>query len=120
MNWDGISIYLCVRLIKATLENEKITNWDIAKEYFKEEEKIKKVYQGSGTRYLIAKTNLITHRLRVMEKNGIVRICPNDGKKCYLIDAERVIIKKSKFVDNKLREFLCVKDNSNKWDIFEL
>lgn len=120
MNWDKLSIYLCVRLITATLNEEQITTWDIAKEYFKDEEDVRRIYNGNSTRYLVAKSNLVYNRLKEMEKRGIVKIQIKNKVKTFVVEVDRIFLKKSRFMDNKLKEYLCVKDKSEKWDIFEL
>jgi len=92
----------------------------MAKEFFEcEGEEFEERYGGEKNRFLTAKANFVKDRLNRMVREELVSVTKNSKNNVYILDNDKVVLKKMKFPDGKLKDCICIKDNSDKWMIRE-
>ncbi len=107
MIYHEIDLFLLESILRS---KSRISTWILAKKFFNESEE---------NRYLTKKCNLIIKRLNVMKKSGLIVIQKNKNENNYILDKNRVFIKKLK-IKGKNLNFLFIKETGNGWQIFEI
>ena len=115
-------IFILFRLHRAHLEGKEVSSWVMAKEYFIcEGDEFEKDYFGDAGAFLSEKTNVIRYRLKRLQENGLLTIQKNSEKNVYSLNYEKVIPLITKFPkDKKKSKSLAIKNEYNKWDIFQI
>lgn len=109
-------------LLKEILNKKDTTTWEIAKKFVWEDKPLNFKNKKEAESFFRDKTSYICARLKAMEKVGIIKITKNEhrNKNVYEIDSKKVILKKQKFPDNSFGNVLCIKENFEKWQIFQV
>ena len=108
-------------ILKTILSKEDTTTWDIAKIFPWEENP--KVFKDKKERedFLRLKTITIGNRLKVMNPCGIIDIGKNGKyKNIYIVNREKVILKKQKFPDHTFGYVLWIKEDKENWQCFQI
>jgi len=113
--------FFIVRINRAIQDNESLSTWDLACEHFLcNGDEFEKKYKGSRLRFITAKTNLVNARLKRMRGEGLITIKKNSRKNKFILNNDRVVFKKYKFPDKKMRPSICIKDKENRWSVFQI
>ena len=112
---DKFDLFTLVSIHEATIEKKEIGTGDIARSFFKVDSKM------DNNRFMTEKMNFVKARLDKMEREGIVFVVKDlTGRKKYKLDNSKIVLKRFKFPDNKVKESICIKDKENKWNIYQL
>ena len=105
---DDLSCFIITAIWEASLENKEISTWSLADEFFS--------YDGeTKNRELTKHATKILSRLKRMEKDKWIEIVNKKGHKDYIINTDKIFLKKITFPDGKRRDAVCVKDEKNRW-----
>ena len=117
---DNLEIFLFVRLYRANQNNERISSGTVAKEFFAcEGDEYNNHYKKNRNWFMTAKTNLVKNRIKKLIKEGLIDIEKRGEMTYYILNNNKVILKKCVFPSGR-RDSILIKDKNNKWAVYEI
>ena len=107
---DDFDIYSFIRIHRANLDNGFVSTYSLAKEFFNYE----------NVEELDAKANFVSGRLKKLSKVGLIEIKRNSRKRIFILNNDKVTFKRYKLPDGKIKDCVCIKDEKNKWAVYEI
>lgn len=107
---------IILEMISCALKKTNANTWDMSKKFFTD---LKFDNYSQRKNFYIKKNVLIKRRLESMAKEGLIKIEKND-KKIYILNGDKVRIVDKKMSDGKIHNCLELKNQENKFIIYEV
>ena len=111
---DDLDCHIIVSFWEAALEGKELTTWKISESFFNCEK------EENKNRFLTAQSTKVSWRIKKMVKDGFIEIHKENGRNKFILNDSKMILKKTRFPDGRLLHSVCVKDNKERWMIFQI